>query len=213
MGRRKKEPESVHREAIARAAERLFAERGLDAATMDDIARESGYSKATLYVYFRGKEELTAFLVQRSMELLRGCLAQAASQPVPIREKYDGICLALARYQARCPLYFSLALGEINVDPARPAPLEAERETYETGEQINHIVADFLREGMDAGVFRPDLPVLQTVFLFWGALSGVVLMAANKRAYLAQAAGLTQQALLTYSFGQLYRMISREGTP
>ena len=41
MGRRKKEPEHVHREAIASAAEDLFVHKGIQAATMDDIAKKS----------------------------------------------------------------------------------------------------------------------------------------------------------------------------
>ena len=49
MARRKKEPYPVHRSRIADAAGNLFSQRGLTSVTMDDIARESGYSKATLY--------------------------------------------------------------------------------------------------------------------------------------------------------------------
>ena len=52
MGRRKKEPRSVHRENIASAASSLFMEKGIRLVSMDDIAKAAGYSKATLYVYF-----------------------------------------------------------------------------------------------------------------------------------------------------------------
>ena len=44
-----------HRGSILAAAERLFAEKGTEKTTMDDIAREAEYSKATLYVYFQSK--------------------------------------------------------------------------------------------------------------------------------------------------------------
>ena len=37
-----------HRGSILAAAERLFAEKGTEKTTMDDIAREAEYSKATL---------------------------------------------------------------------------------------------------------------------------------------------------------------------
>ena len=47
MGRRKKEPKSVHREKIATAASALFMEKGIAATSMDDIAKAAGYSKAT----------------------------------------------------------------------------------------------------------------------------------------------------------------------
>ncbi len=44
-----------HRGSILAAAERLFAEKGTEKTTMDDIAREAEYSKATLYVTFRAR--------------------------------------------------------------------------------------------------------------------------------------------------------------
>ena len=63
MGRRKKEPRNVHRENIVSAASVLFMENGIAAASMDDIAKAAGYSKATLYVYFENKEEIVSILV------------------------------------------------------------------------------------------------------------------------------------------------------
>lgn len=46
------------------AAKVIFLESGFDAATMDAIAREAGISKATLYAYFAGKEELFEALIR-----------------------------------------------------------------------------------------------------------------------------------------------------
>lgn len=72
MGRRKKEPKSVHREKIATAASTLFMEKGIAATSMDDIAKAAGYSKATLYVYFENKEEIVGILVLNSMIFASG---------------------------------------------------------------------------------------------------------------------------------------------
>lgn len=61
-----------HRGSILAAAERLFAEKGTEKTTMDDIAREAEYSKATLYVYFQSKEEIiNAILLTRPWSLPR----------------------------------------------------------------------------------------------------------------------------------------------
>jgi TetR/AcrR family transcriptional regulator len=49
------------REKVLAAAD-LFAERGLDATKMDDVAAVTGVPKATLYYYFEGKEEILGFL-------------------------------------------------------------------------------------------------------------------------------------------------------
>jgi len=46
------------REEISRVALRLFGERGFEDTTMDDIAREIGFSKAALYQYCSSKEDL-----------------------------------------------------------------------------------------------------------------------------------------------------------
>lgn len=62
MGRRKKEAPEIHRETISFAAEHLFLQKGIEVITMDEIAKEAGYSKATLYVYFKNKEEIVAIL-------------------------------------------------------------------------------------------------------------------------------------------------------
>ncbi len=46
------------RASILAAATRIFSDRGLAAATMDEVAREAGVSKGALYLYFESKDEL-----------------------------------------------------------------------------------------------------------------------------------------------------------
>ena len=64
------------------AAARLFAERGLDGATMSDIAEATGIPRATLYYYFEGKEAVFAcmcgLVLDRFEEVLAAALAAAA---------------------------------------------------------------------------------------------------------------------------------------
>jgi len=44
-----------------------FAERGFDAATLDDVARRAGVSKGTLYLYFPNKEELFKATIKETL--------------------------------------------------------------------------------------------------------------------------------------------------
>lgn len=55
----------VKREQILDGARSIFMKVGFDAASMNDITREAGVSKGTVYVYFSGKEELFAALIER----------------------------------------------------------------------------------------------------------------------------------------------------
>ena len=66
-----------HRGSILAAAERLFAEKGTEKTTMDDIAKEAEYSKATLYVYFQSKEEIIGAILLSGMVLLSKKLRDA----------------------------------------------------------------------------------------------------------------------------------------
>jgi AcrR family transcriptional regulator len=49
------------RRSLLRAAEKLFCQQGLDAASVDQVAQEAGYTKGAFYANFKSKEEL--FLV------------------------------------------------------------------------------------------------------------------------------------------------------
>lgn len=211
MGRRKKEPADTHRAAIAAAAETLFRRQGVEATTMDEIAREAGYSKATLYVYFQNKEEIVAALALESMRLLYACIHKAIAAHTETKAQYEGICWALAGYQARYPAYFGFVLGTLRADMDAGDMLPVERETYAVGEQINAELSELLRSGIAAGALQWGLPLLPTVFTLWGSLSGLILLADRKRAYLQQALGLSQEEFLQSGFALLYRSIAAEG--
>ncbi|MDI4656334.1 TetR/AcrR family transcriptional regulator [Xanthobacter autotrophicus] len=58
------EPETRKRRDIIDGARRVFFDKGFDGASMDEIARASAVSKATIYVYFASKEDLFQALVE-----------------------------------------------------------------------------------------------------------------------------------------------------
>ncbi|WP_137133437.1 TetR/AcrR family transcriptional regulator [Rhizobium sp. FKY42] len=61
------------REQILDGAKRVFMTVGFDAASMNDITREAGVSKGTIYVYFDGKDDLFRALMERE----RGNIARS----------------------------------------------------------------------------------------------------------------------------------------
>lgn len=140
MARRKKEPRSVHRDNIASVASELFAERGISATSMDDIAKAAGYSKATLYVYFENKEEIVSILVLDSMKKMCSYISSALQLQTSTRAKYDLICKELTRYQDEYPFYFKMMLDKINVNFENQDFFPEEKESYEIGEEINKMI-------------------------------------------------------------------------
>ncbi len=210
MGRRKKEPRNVHRENIASAASDLFMKKGIAATSMDDIAKAAGYSKATLYVYFENKEEIVGILVLGSMKKLYDYIDSALAQQESTKGRYELICRGLVQYQEEFPFYFDMALSKINIDFENRNYLPEEKETYRVGEEINEKLRDFLTAGMENGELRNDLEIMPAILNFWGMLSGMIQLAANKEAYIEKAMGLSKEQFLDYGFSMLYRSIAAE---
>ncbi len=78
------------REQIIDGAKRVFMRMGFDAASMNDVTREAGVSKGTIYVYFQSKEDLFAALMEREKgrftEELRDILAHCDSVESGLRD-------------------------------------------------------------------------------------------------------------------------------
>lgn len=208
MARRKKEPQNVHRKNISSAAEQLFMEKGIENTSMNDIAKAAGYSKATLYVYFKNKEELIGVLVLESMQKLYDYIRLTIEKGSETRECFMEICHALLKYQEEYPLYFKLVLENIKIDFESTDFLPEEKETFLVGEQINGLLAAFLQGGIEKGQICSDLQILPTIFSLWGMLSGLVQIATNKEEYIEQQMGLSKEEFLSYGFNTLYRSIA-----
>src|SRR3989304_8141317 len=82
----RKEREKEHRrDEILNAAQKVFFEKGLAVATMDEIAETAELSKGTLYLYYKCKEDLYLGVTMRGMQILYDKLAAviARNEPVP----------------------------------------------------------------------------------------------------------------------------------
>ena len=77
---RKRHREQENKQFILNAAENVFAKRGYAQATMDDVADAAQFSKATLYRYFKSKQEMF-------MEIILNNFDEAYRNSIKIQEK------------------------------------------------------------------------------------------------------------------------------
>lgn len=73
--------ENARYKRVIRAAEELFKKVGFRAVTMELVAREANVAKATLYSYFKNKDELFLAVCARMARILRGAVEQALMKP------------------------------------------------------------------------------------------------------------------------------------
>jgi len=101
MGRRKKSharlTASARRTQLVEIARAVFAKRGFEATSVEEIAARAKVSKPIVYEHFGGKEGLYAVLVDREMEYVVTRIAEAISTGTP-RERVERAALAFLSY-------------------------------------------------------------------------------------------------------------------
>ncbi|MBL8966365.1 MAG: TetR/AcrR family transcriptional regulator [Spirochaetaceae bacterium] len=76
-------PDADSRELILAAAEALVARRGIDAASLADIAAAAGVSRGTLYYHYPSKDELVLDIAERHMAALTARIVALAKESGP----------------------------------------------------------------------------------------------------------------------------------
>jgi AcrR family transcriptional regulator len=72
---------AARRQAILDAALTVFAERGYEAARLDDVAARAGVAKGTLYLYFKDKEALFEALVRGAVSPMLDKVGEFSAAP------------------------------------------------------------------------------------------------------------------------------------
>jgi len=82
------------RAAIIDAARSVFARRGFELGIMDEIAREAGIAKGTIYLYFRSKSEVYRAVLNHDMKALRKSTLERIDAAGSLRDKIGVFILA-----------------------------------------------------------------------------------------------------------------------
>jgi AcrR family transcriptional regulator len=91
-------PAAERREVIVRTATELFAERGYDGASIDEIARRAGVSAPVLYDHFASKQKLYEHLLERTRDELLAVWREHLLTDEPAEVRIPRAIDAWARY-------------------------------------------------------------------------------------------------------------------
>jgi AcrR family transcriptional regulator len=153
---------------IVRQAREHFFAHGYCQCTMDDLARELGMSKKTLYVHFTSKDEIMrAVIAQLSREIRADAEALLANRQLGFSEKLRGFAEGMVQ---RLSLLNPRTLRDLQ----RFAP-ELYQLTVEMREKnIPYIFGRFIEEGQLAGKVRTDLDAAFAVEFYLQAMQGLI---------------------------------------
>ncbi|MFN3404966.1 MAG: TetR/AcrR family transcriptional regulator [Cytophagaceae bacterium] len=137
---------------ITKAAEQMFLRFGVKVITMDQIARELGMSKKTIYQYFQDKNELVCEVLRGYMEKDDKCINEIienASDPV------DEV-LRIADYLSSSLQNMNLAVL-YEVQKYHPEAYNIYKEFKE--KCIKNTLVENLKRGIEKGLYRKELNV------------------------------------------------------
>jgi AcrR family transcriptional regulator len=141
----------VKRSQIIEGARRVFIDKGFEAASMNDITREAGVSKGTIYVYFANKEELFEALIEEE----RGTIFK---NMYDVLERTDNLRETLVRFGMVLSAKITSAkviLAQRTVIGASERIPELGARFYERGPKRGHDkVVDFLKAAIERGLLK-----------------------------------------------------------
>ena len=146
-----------HRKALLEVADRLLTEHGYDGMNMNMLAKEANYSKATVYVYFSGKDEIVRLLCIERLDLLRRELAVILKNNADLDEKLAAVRYALDEFASEDKVYFDFITNSVYAMPISNAT-DSER-------QLSDLIDGILS---DLTVLMPEYELKQRWYAYYG---------------------------------------------
>jgi AcrR family transcriptional regulator len=142
------------REQVIDAAAKVFAEKGFEAARLEEIAAELGILKGSLYYYASSKVELLHLVqLRRLVELLDRVAAIAAGPEPPLQRLAAILRLHLQRFEE----FYPESMQWLTPSPRRDSDVEPGSDGYALNRRFEAILRDLIIEAQMMGDCRREI--------------------------------------------------------
>lgn len=124
---------------------KLFAEKGYDATSIEDITATVGVAKGTLYYHFSSKEEIFNFLIEEGIKLLQNSVDIKTSKLDNYIDKLKAVILIQIKIVKKYEDFITMLLGQYYGKEARNK--KCQQHVYEYIHKIEKIVEEGMEEG------------------------------------------------------------------
>ena len=131
---------------------KLFAEKGYDATSIEEITATVGVAKGTLYYHFSSKEELFNFLIEEGMKLLQNSIEIKTSKFQNYIDKLKAIVLIQIKIVMKYEDLITILLSQFYGNEARNQKFQKHVYDY-----INKI-EEILKEGIECNQIKKGNP-------------------------------------------------------
>ncbi len=164
---------------IIKAARKLFADKGFEV-SLDEVAKEVGLGKSTLYLYFKNKESLYFAVVSFGTRIWSEMVKEKVKKGNTGLEKFVLYQNANREFSIKYPDYFRLLYSHASIkktfDMDKMNQSEEFREVRELFKEIMSLGIDLIQKGIDEGEIRPDVDPVEAAVLLSVIYNGKVNM-------------------------------------
>lgn len=146
---------------IFEASMKLFAKKGYDATSIEEITATVGVAKGTLYYHFSSKEEIFNFLMEEGMKLLKNSIDIKLAKANTYIDKLRAVVLIQIKIIAKYEDFMTIVLSQIWGNEPRNIMCK--------NKVIEHIktIEKILEEGINKGELIPGDPDVIASRNFW----------------------------------------------
>ncbi len=168
--RRRLSPAAKKRQLIIESAERLFASRGFHQTTIADISEDCGVHEASIFQYFKTKENLLVSIPERHLRQTLAGITEHLQGMKGAEPKLRKLMWHQLRDLTLNKDYTSTMLQEL-----RTLPAFYNSPSYEMIRKYSSFASETLREGMRDGDIDPEIEPILVLEMIFGAIDSVVL--------------------------------------
>lgn len=194
---------------IRESAAKLFEEKGFSASTMDEIAKESGFTKRTVYSYFKSKEELLSAVTAESFSLMNRYFQKKLNLKTEnADEKLRLLAEAHFEFGRKHPAEFNFITEYSIYEESQNRRNPFDEICYREGEISMAFLKETVQQGVDENRIRRDLSVGQITLFLWQSVIGFQILMSKKMPYLKDNFKITESDLAESWFEITQRGIS-----
>ncbi len=158
------------RRRIIESAERLFAGRGLYDTTIADISNDSGVHEASIFQYFKTKENLLVTIPERHLKETLAGITEHLQGMKGAEPKIRKLLWHQLRDLSLNKDYTSILLREL-----RTLPAFYQSPAYEMIRKYSAFAIEAIREGIRDQEIDPDIEIILVLEMIFGAIDSIVL--------------------------------------
>jgi len=170
---RQNEEREARKQRILKGALEVFKASGLEGATMDQIAQNSGFGKATLYYYFKSKEDVFSAILEDGWENIWESLEPIIADVDSPRNSFIKLLMKIAEIAQERPGLFEFLFNA-------PKTIKLDNQPWkEYQHRLYGVIQGLLEDGVKEGEFPKINPELMFKAL-GGLFMGLVFMGDKK---------------------------------